>query len=114
MTAGWQAPERAARATASSIGVGTEEAPELAAWWGPDEDEPLDGMLARVGDWLDGVDPEIRRGLVVASPPIVRALAVRALGAHPPVFWRLDVATLSVTVLTRTGSHWRLRSLSDA
>ena len=27
---------------------------------------------------------------------------------------RDDVATLSVTVLTRTGSHWRLRSLSDA
>ena len=42
VVAGWHAPERAARDTATAIGLETEEAPPLAAWWGPDAGEPLD------------------------------------------------------------------------
>jgi broad specificity phosphatase PhoE len=115
--------------------VETEEAPPLAAWWGPDAGEPLDAVLARTGTWLDTVTG--RRAVVVASPPIVRALVVHALAAPAPVFWRIDVAVLSVSVLTRADvsraspraseqggdvsraseqggtATWRVRSISD-
>jgi hypothetical protein len=112
-TAGWHAPERAARDTAEAIGLASEEAPALAAWWGPDHGEPLDALLARTGTWLDTVDLSQRRGVVVASPPVVRALVVQALGAPASVFWRLDVAVLSVSVLTRAEDTWRVRSIGD-
>ena len=91
----------------------TEEAPQLAAWWGPEAGESLDAVLARTGAWLDAVASTERRAVVVASPPVVRALVVHALGAPAPVFWRLDVAVLSVSVLTRADSLWRVRSISD-
>ena len=112
-TAGWHAPERAARDTAVAIGLATEEAPALAAWWGPDHGEPLDALLARTAAWLDAVVLSERRAVVVASPPVVRALVVHALGAPASVFWRLDVAVLSVSVLTRAEDTWRVRSIGD-
>ena len=112
VVAGWHAPERAARDTATAIGLATEEVPQLAAWWGPEAGEPLDAVLARTGAWLDA---RRRNGaaVVVASPPIVRALVVHALGAPATMFWRLDVAVLSVSVLTRADATWRVRSISD-
>jgi len=108
---GWHAPERAARDTAAAIGLVTEEAPRLAAWWGPASGEPLDAVLARTGAWLDSL-PE-RRAVAVASPPVVRALVVHALAAPAVTFWRLDVAVLSVSVLTRADGTWRVRSISE-
>jgi len=109
---GWHAPEQAAVDTAAILGLTTVEAAALAAWWGPD-DGPLDAVMARVGDWLDAVDSEPGRRVVVASPAVVRALVVHALGADATVFWRLDVAVWSVTVLTRAAAQWRVRSISD-
>jgi hypothetical protein len=82
---GWHAPERAARDTAAALGLATVEAPALAAWWGPD-DGPLGRLLARVGGWLEGVDVAPGRRVVVASPPVVRALVVHGLGADEAVF----------------------------
>ena len=112
-TVGWHAPERAARDTAAGIGLATAEAPALAAWWGPDHGERLPSLLARAATWLDELAAAGPRVVVVASPPVVRALVVHALGAAPSVFWRLDVAVLSVSVLTRTEGQWRVRSISD-
>jgi Histidine phosphatase superfamily (branch 1) len=111
LVTGWHAPERAARDTAIALGASTDEAPQLAAWWGPDAGEPLDDVLARTGAWLAALGE--RRAVVVASPPVVRALIVHALGAPAGVFWRLDVAVLSVSVLTRADATWRVRSISD-
>ena len=110
---GWHAPERAARDTAAALGLVTGEAPQLAAWWGADAGESVDAALARTGAWLDAVASAERRAVVVASPPTVRALVVHALGAPTPVFWRLDIAVLSATTLTRAGATWSVRSISD-
>jgi len=112
-TAGWHAPERAARETAASIGLSTEEAPALAAWWGPEAAEPLEALLARAAAWLDAIASTERRAVIIASPPVVRALVVHALAASASTFWRLDVAVLSVSVLTRAEQQWRVRSISD-
>ena len=51
--------------------------------------------------------------MVVASLPVVRVFVVHGLGAPASVFWRLDVAVLSVSVLTRAEDTWRVRSIED-
>jgi hypothetical protein len=112
-TGAWCAPEQSARDTAGSLDLEPDEVGALAAWWGEDGGEPLEGLLARTGGWLEDVDAGTRRGVVVASPPVVRALVVNALDAPAAVFWRLDVAVLSVSVLTRADDRWRVRSIGD-
>lgn len=73
----------------------------MAAWWGTNAGESLDAVLARTGVWLHEVASTERCAVVAPSPPTVRALVVRALGAPTPVFWRLDIAGLSVSTLRR-------------
>lgn len=72
----------------------------------PHGGESLAVFVDRVTAWLDGVDG---RAVAVTHPAVVRAIVVHVLGAPLSSFWRLDVAPLSYTRLSRNGSLWTLR-----
>ncbi|WLQ39041.1 histidine phosphatase family protein [Streptomyces laculatispora] len=95
--------------------VSADEPDRVAAWLAdpsaaPHGGESLLGLCARVGAWLDSL-----RGsddgpvLGVAEPAVIRAAAVHALDLPPQVFWRLDVAPLTVTELSGRSGRWNLR-----
>ena len=70
---------------------------------------------ARIAAWMDAIPGEERAvGLAVVDPPIVRAAVAHALGAGPAGAWRVDVAPLTLSVLTGHGGRWNLRSLGPA
>ncbi|MFJ4920187.1 histidine phosphatase family protein [Streptomyces sp. NPDC088725] len=103
--------------------VAAAEPESVAAWLSdpasaPHGGEPLLALLARAGEWLDGLTsgqatratPAKGRVVAVAEPDIVRAAAVHALGAGPQAFWRIDVRPLSVTELSGRDGRWNLLS----
>jgi broad specificity phosphatase PhoE len=136
-------PERAALDTAERLGLAATVDGSLAGWsmgswagrrieeiaaddpalfaaWrrdpavGPPDGETLLALLERASRWLQDTPPGGRRRLVVASASMVRALVIAALDTAPDVFWRLDVAALSVGVLTRHDGVWRVRTVGAA
>ncbi|MBO0912796.1 histidine phosphatase family protein [Streptomyces laculatispora] len=95
--------------------VSADEPDRVAAWLAdpsaaPHGGESLLELCARVGAWLGSL-----RGsddgpvLGVAEPAVIRAAAVHALDLPPQVFWRLDVAPLTVTELSGRSGRWNLR-----
>jgi broad specificity phosphatase PhoE len=136
-------PERAALVTAEALGLDATVDESLRAWsmgsWAgrriaevaaddparfeawrqdpavaPPGGETLLALLDRTSTWLQDATPGGRRGVVVTSASVVRAFVVAALDAAPDVFWRLDVAALSVSVLTRHDRVWRVRTVGAA
>ncbi|WP_328864451.1 histidine phosphatase family protein [Streptomyces sp. NBC_00304] len=111
--------------------VSADEPGGVAAWLtdpsaAPHGGESLLQLCARVGAWLDsshGGQHGSHRGdgsdgshegddgrvLAVAEPAVIRAAAVHALNLPPQVFWRLDVAPLTVTELSGRSGRWNLR-----
>ncbi|WP_225821831.1 histidine phosphatase family protein [Streptomyces naphthomycinicus] len=75
----------------------------------PHGGESLEDLCGRVARWLDGAGAVAGRTLAVVEPDVVRAAVVAALGLPAGVFWRLDVAPLSVTELSGRGGRWNLR-----
>ncbi|MFK4221992.1 histidine phosphatase family protein [Streptomyces sp. NPDC019890] len=92
--------------------VSASEPEAVSAWLSdpsaaPHGGESLVALCARVGDWLDSLDAG--RVLAVVEPTVVRAAVVRGLGLAPEVFWRLDVAPLTLTELSGRAGRWNLR-----
>lgn len=79
----------------------------------PHGGEPVADLLERVGRWLDGLAGEggSVRVVAVTHAAVIRAAVVRALGAPPDAFGRVDVAPLGRAVLSRSGPDWRLQRL---
>lgn len=71
--------------------------------------EPIAGLIARVGAWLQSHGGDRGRLLAVTHPAVVRAAVVAALGAPHQAFWRIDVPPLSAAGLTSDGRRWALR-----
>ncbi len=89
------------------------EPEQLAAWLSdpyacPHGGERLADLVARVGaychegEWADGTH------LLVASPLVVRAAVVHALGAPAAAIFRIDVAPLHRVTMSRRTNTWRL------
>ncbi|MEU6390829.1 histidine phosphatase family protein [Streptomyces sp. NPDC046939] len=78
--------------------------PEVAAPGG----ESVAQVCARVGRWLDGVEPGAGRLVAVVEPDVVRAATVHATGAPPAAFWRFDVLPLTVTEFTGRLGRWNV------
>lgn len=137
-TRGFYGASARCRQTAVALGLDAAEAPELGdldvgSWRGrtldevteaepqavtgwltdpasaPHGGESLHALIARVGAWLDDRSAETGRVAAVVEPAVVRAALVHALGLPAAVFWRLDVAPLSVTELSGRAGRWNLR-----
>jgi len=76
----------------------------------PHDGESICAVLARVAHWLNTLLEEPGRFAAVTHPAVVRAAIIHAIGAHARSFWRIDVAPLTVTVLSRCDGRWTLRS----
>ncbi|CRK57409.1 Probable phosphoglycerate mutase [Alloactinosynnema sp. L-07] len=93
--------------------------PDAVAIWltdpgaAPHGGETLLDLLDRVGGWLD-TPPDGRRTVAVTHPAVAKAMIVRALGADPSAFWRIDIAPLSRTILRGGPGRWTLRWLTTA
>lgn len=88
--------------------------PEAVASWladpsaAPHGGESLSDLFIRVGGWLDGLTERGGRVLAVVEPAVVRAAIVHGTGLPFAAFWRLDVAPLSLTMLSGQGERWNL------
>ncbi|MEV7237416.1 histidine phosphatase family protein [Streptomyces sp. NPDC051020] len=96
----------------------SEAEPEAVSAWlsdpsaAPHGGESLLDLCARVGGWLDSLHRDGAgdgRLIAVVEPAVVRAAIVHALGLPPQVFWRLDVAPLTLTELSGRSGRWNLR-----
>jgi broad specificity phosphatase PhoE len=135
------APERAAEETAHALGLATAADDQLRSWsmgswkgreivdvaehepaafaaWRQDPDaapgggaESLRDLLERAGRWLDDLPDTSERRLVIADATLICAVLVNVLGVAAPAFWHFDLAPLSLTVVQRNGSTWRVRCL---
>jgi broad specificity phosphatase PhoE len=95
--------------------LGKAEPESLGAWRldpraAPHGGETLADLLTRVGAWLEEPSKH-ERVVAVADASVVRAAVIHALGADGRAFWRLDVAPLSMSVLTHGPGGWRARSV---
>jgi broad specificity phosphatase PhoE len=93
--------------------VAAEHPDDVLAWLGdpaaaPHGGEPLTGLLARIGRWLDDVPPG--HTLAVCGPAVVRAAVVAVLDAPPGAFWRIDVAPMTLTDLRGGPTRWTVRT----
>jgi broad specificity phosphatase PhoE len=82
----------------------------------PPGGERLSAVLDRVAAWMDGLAGEVDErdiALAVVDPPVVRAAVAHALATGPAGAWRVDVAPLTLCVLTGRGGRWNLRSLRE-
>ncbi|KND36995.1 histidine phosphatase family protein [Streptomyces acidiscabies] len=94
--------------------VGAREPEALAAWLSdpgaaPHGGESVRGFCARVGRWLEAGAELSGRTVAVVEPEVVRAVAVRVLGAPEGAFWRVDVPPLSGVEVSGRGGRWNLR-----
>lgn len=101
--------------------LAAEDPAALQAWMtdpetAPPGGESLAALRSRVGGWMDELDADDDRGVTVAvvDPPVVRAAVAHALGAGPAGLWRVDVAPLTLAVLTGRAGRWNLRALGAA
>lgn len=78
----------------------------------PHGGESLAAFAARVAAWLDRQAQLDGTAAAITHGGVVKAAIVRALGAPLPVFWRVDVAPLSVTELRAHDGHWTLSRLN--
>ncbi|MFC5137934.1 histidine phosphatase family protein [Actinomycetospora rhizophila] len=110
-------PDPGAWAGRSPADLAAEDPAALQAWLtdpaaAPPDGESLATLVSRVGAWMDGLAGDDRAlGLAVVDPPVIRAAIAHALGAGPAGVWRVDVAPLTLTVLTGRSGRWNLRSL---
>jgi broad specificity phosphatase PhoE len=93
--------------------VETEDQEGILAWLAdpsvaPHGGESLEILVARVGSWMDE-QRAMKHTIAVTHPAIIRAAIVYALQIPVHVFWRIDVAPLTVTDLRFNNNVWTLR-----
>jgi len=97
--------------------VAAAEPEAVAAWLADDTAAPHGGeshhqLKERVGAFLDHVGATLAgRTIMVTEPAVIGAAVVHAIAAPPQSFWRIDIAPLSQTILTRSHDQWRLRAI---
>ena len=90
--------------------VEAEEPVALAAWLALPATAPHGGedgpaLLGRVGAWLEERAVEQGRATAITHAAVIRAAIIHAIRATPRSFGHIDVAPLSMTVLTCHAGH---------
>jgi broad specificity phosphatase PhoE len=89
--------------------------PEALAHWladptsAPHGGESVHALCDRVAVWLETTTEVTGRAVAVAEPEVIRAAAVRALGAPEAAFWRMDVPPLTAVHLSGRPGRWNVR-----
>ena len=138
----WTSPAACARQTARALGlaavealalrdadhgrwagrglreIGSAEPAALAAWLADPATAPHGGedgaaLLARVAGWLEERVRLPGRAVAVTHAAVIRAALVHALKVAPVVARHIDVAPLTMTVLTWNAGRWRLRTTGE-
>ncbi len=105
-------------AGASFEAIAAAEPEAIAAWLSDDTAAPHGGeshrqLKERVGAFLDHVGASLTGHTVMVAPPaVIRAAIVHAIAGTAQSFWRIDIAPLSQTMLTRSADRWRLRAIT--
>jgi broad specificity phosphatase PhoE len=111
--------------------IAAETPRELAAWTrepdaAPPGGESFSQLVQRIGAWLDapesseatssaaneenettlGASAHSRVIVAITHAPLLRAAIVHALGASPAVFFRIEIAPLSIVELRRSRRGW--------
>lgn len=74
----------------------------------PPQGETGHQFQARISDWM--AQAELQGcTVIVARPPVVRALAVHALGGESRLTHHLDTEPETASILTHYAGHWRVR-----
>ena len=98
--------------------VAAAEPAAIAAWLTDDTAAPHGGeshhqLRTRVGTFLDHVGATLTGHTIMVTPPaVIRAAIVHAIAGMAQSFWRIDIAPLSQTMLTRNNDQWRLRAIT--
>jgi len=90
----------------------------LAAWMsdparGAPGGERLEDVGARLADWLDRQAHSMTPVVAVTHPMVIRAMIATALDIPAAATLRIDIAPLSMTVLS-FNSGWRLQAIRPA
>ncbi|WP_336749944.1 histidine phosphatase family protein [Pantoea vagans] len=136
----WLAPEVAARQTAAALGLRGEIVAQLAEpdyghWAGlpvkevmkdnsaafhrwlscdaPPGGENIEAIISRTSEWLSRNVGVQAHHYVIVSAAVIRAIITGLLDAPSSAFQRIDIAPLSRTILTSTGSHWNICTLGE-
>ena len=96
--------------------VQAREPEALAEWLGnpaaaPHGGESVADLLKRVAAWLDAQSRAEGKAVAVTHAAVIRAAVIHAIQATPPSFWRIDIAPLSVTMLSGSHGRWTLSSI---
>jgi broad specificity phosphatase PhoE len=128
-------PEVRARQTAQLLGLHAATEPRLAdlgcgSWCGraldaigptdletwvsdparaPHGGESIVDLIERVAGWLESLTQRTSPAVAVTHPAVIRAAILGALEMSPKLFWRIDVAPVSRTVLHFRKGCWTLR-----
>lgn len=120
VSAGLRGPDTGSWTGSSLSEIAVADPVGLAGWLGdpdarPHGGETLTELVGRVGDLLQHcVEPDDTgqgRRLWVATPLVVRALVVVALGAPAAVIFAVDVGFGGEVLLSGSGRSWRLQGL---
>jgi broad specificity phosphatase PhoE len=105
-----------ARWTGRSLDELQAEEPAAVAQWlsdpaaAPHGGESILGLIERVAAWLDSQSAAQGQIVAITHASVIRAAIVHAIEAPPRSFWRIDVAPLSLTVLSGADGRWNLAS----
>lgn len=136
----WLAPEVAARQTAAALRLKGEVITQLAEpdygqWAGlpvkqvmrdnsaafhrwlscdaPPGGESIAAVIFRTSEWLSRNAGVQGYHCAIASAAVIRAMITGLLDAPLSAFQRIDIAPLSRTILTSTGSRWNICTLGE-
>ena len=90
-----------------------EDPASLSAWMADPAATPHGGesvvhLIARVGAWLDQQATITGPVIAITHAAVIRAAIVHAIGAPPGSFRHIDIAPLSVTLLSAHDGRWSL------
>jgi broad specificity phosphatase PhoE len=75
----------------------------------PHGGESLQGLVSRIGNWIDE-QRAVKHTVAVTHPSVIRAAVIHALQIPMHIFWRIDIAPLTMTDLRFNNNMWTLRS----